>query len=54
MISDQHPNKYKVLEIYTGHFDSLDIILFSYPSSTIITGDYCSMEACMLFTIDVT
>ena len=33
-------NCYKALEIYTGYFDSLDImILFSYPSSVIITRD---------------
>ena len=42
MIRDQYPNCYKVLEIYTGYFDSLDImILFSYPSSIVITRDYC-------------
>ena len=33
-IPDQYPNYYKILEIYTGYFDSLDImILFSYPST---------------------
>ena len=43
MIPDQYANYYKVSEIYTGYFDSLDImILFSYPSSIIITGDYCT------------
>ena len=36
MIPDQYPNYYKALEIYTGYFDSLDIILFSYPSSIVI------------------
>ena len=42
MIPDQYPNYYKVLEIYTAYFDSLDImILFSYPSSIVITRDYC-------------
>ena len=42
MILDQYPNYYKVLEIYTGYFDSLDImILFSYPSSIVIRRDYC-------------
>ena len=42
MISDQYPNYYKALEIFTGYFDSLDImILFSYPSCIIITRDYC-------------
>ena len=41
-ISDQYPNHYKALEIYTGYFDSLDImILFSYPGSIVITRDYC-------------
>ena len=25
MIPDQYPNYYKVLEVYTGYFDSLDI-----------------------------
>ena len=38
--TDQYPNYYKVLEIYTGYFDSLDImILFSYPSSIVIMRD---------------
>ena len=41
MIPDQYPNNYKTLEIYTGYFDSLDImILFSYPSSIVIMRDY--------------
>ena len=41
MIPDQYPNYYKALEIYTGYFDSLDIIiLFSYPSSIVISRDY--------------
>ena len=42
MIQDQYPNNYKTLQIYTGYFDSLDIMtLFSYPSSiVIITRDY--------------
>ena len=44
MIPDQYPNYHKVLEIYPGYFDSLDIILFSYPSSIIITRDYCSPD----------
>ena len=36
MIPDQYPNYYKALEIYTGYFDGLDImILFSYPSSIV-------------------
>ena len=40
MISDQYPNYYKALEVYTGYFDSLDIvILFSYLSSIVITRD---------------
>ena len=44
MIPDQHPNYYKALEIYTGYFENLDImILSSYPSSIIITRDYCIM-----------
>ena len=43
MIPDQYPNYDKSLEIYTGYFDSLDImILFSYPSSIVITRDYCT------------
>ena len=30
MISDQYPNYYKAVEVYTGYIDSLDIvILFS-------------------------
>ena len=42
-IPDQYPNYYKALEIYTGYFDSLDnMILFSYPSSILVTRDYCS------------
>ena len=42
MIPDQCPNYDKALEIYTGYFDNLDImILFSYPSSIVITRDYC-------------
>ena len=42
MIPDQYPNHYKTSEIYTGHFDSLNnMILFSYPSSIVITRDYC-------------
>ena len=42
MIPDQYPNYYKVLEIYTGYFNSLDIMIrFSYPSSIVITRDYC-------------
>ena len=42
MIPDQYPNYYKALEIYSGYFDSLDImILFSYPSSIVITTEYC-------------
>ena len=41
-IPDQYPNDYTALEIYTGYFDSLDnMILFSYPSSIVITRDYC-------------
>ena len=43
MIPDQYPNYYKALEIYTGYFNSLDImILFSYPSSVVIMRDYCA------------
>ena len=46
MILDQYSNYYKALQIYTGHFDSLDImILFSYPSSTVITRDYCTFKS---------
>ena len=42
MIPDQYPNYYKVLGIYTGYFDSLDIMIhFSYPSSIVIMRDYC-------------
>ena len=41
MIPDQYPNYYKALDIHTGYFDSLDImILFSYPSSIVIMRDY--------------
>ena len=42
MIPDKYHNHYKALEIYTGYFDSLDImILFPYPSNVVITRDYC-------------
>ena len=42
MTPDQYPNYNKALQIYTGCFDSLDIrLLFSYPSSIIVTRDYC-------------
>ena len=48
MIPDQYreyPNYYKAEEIYTGYFNSLDImILLSYPSSIVITRDYCSLN----------
>ena len=30
MISDQYPYYYKVLEIYIGYFDSLDIMILSF------------------------
>ena len=44
MIPDQYPNYYKVLEIYSGYFDSLDIMtLFSYPNSIVLTRDYCTL-----------
>ena len=44
VIPDQYPNYYKALEIYTGYFDSLDImILFSYPSGIVVTRDYCAL-----------
>ena len=44
MIPDQHPNYYKALQIYTGYFNSLDImILFSLPNSIVIRGDYCRL-----------
>ena len=40
MIPDQYPKYYKASEIYTGYFDGMDnMILFSYPSSIIITRD---------------
>ena len=43
MIPDQYPNYYEALEIYTGYFDSLDImILLSFPSSIVIMSDYCT------------
>ena len=46
MIPDQYPIYYKALEIYTGYFDSLDImILLSYPSSIVIAKDYCTSLA---------
>ena len=45
MIPDQYPNYYKVLEIHTGYFDSLDtVILFPYPNSIVIPRDYCSFK----------
>ena len=40
MMPDQYLNYYKALEIHTGYFDNLDGI-FSYPSSIVITRDYC-------------
>ena len=48
MISDQYPNYYKALEIYTEYFDSLDnIICFSYPSSIVITRNSCIDVLCI-------
>ena len=48
MISDQYPNYYKAVEVYTGYFDSLDmVILCSYPSSIVITRDNI-VNACWL------
>ena len=45
MILDQYSNYYKALEIYTGYFNSLDImIVFSYPSSIVITRAYCILK----------
>ena len=41
MIPDQYPNYYKALEIYTEYFDPDIMILFPYPSSIVITSDYC-------------
>ena len=42
MVMLRYPNYYKALEIYTGYFESLDImILFSYLSSMVTTRDYC-------------
>ena len=32
MIPDQHPNSYKALDIYTGYFDSLDIMILFFLS----------------------
>ena len=53
MIPDQYPNYYKVLESYTGCFDSLNImILFSYPSSIVITRDYCMSFRYNKFHVD--
>ena len=44
MISDQYPNNYKALKIYTEYFDSLDnMILLSYPTSIVITREYCTV-----------
>ena len=44
-IPDQYPKYYKALESCTGYFDSLDImILLSYPSSIVITRDYCTSK----------
>ena len=43
---------YKALEIYTGYFDVLDILLFSYPSSTVIMRDYCMPEQGTQYTYD--
>ena len=48
MIPDRYLNYYKALGIYTGYFDSLDImILFAYPGSIVITRDYCISESVM-------
>ena len=42
MIPDQYPVYHNAVEIYNRYFDNLDImILFSYPSSIVITRDYC-------------
>ena len=58
VIPDQFPNYCKVLEIYTGYFDSMDIMIlfFSYPSSIVITRDYCvvkvnQQEQCYVFAL---
>ena len=55
MIPYQNHNYYKALEIYTGWFDTLDIIdlLFSYPSSIIITKDYCNTRTAKPFYNEV-
>ena len=54
MIPDQCPIYYKALEIYTGYFDSLDImILFSYPSSIVITRDNCMFKPCTTHDLEV-
>ena len=50
MITDQYSNYYKAWKIYTGYFDSLDIItLFSYPSSIVIPRDYCIVVDTRIF-----
>ena len=50
VIPDQCPNCNKTIEIYTGYFDSLDLIMisFSYHSSVVIARDYCILteETC--------
>ena len=43
-VLDQYPSYYKALEMYTGYFNSLDIMIFlSYPSSIVTTRDYCTL-----------
>ena len=39
MIPDQYPNYYKVLEIYTGYFDSLDIMILFFLSQQYRTNE---------------
>ena len=53
-IPDQYPNYYKALEICTGYFDSLDImILFSYLSSIVITRDNFYYSAHMAYVVHI-
>ena len=45
MIPDQYPNYYKALEIYTGYFNSLDIMILLKKSLQYrLMRDYCTSD----------
>ena len=43
MIPDQYPNYCKELEIYSGYFDSLDIMIL-FSSNIVMMRDYCILN----------